>query len=82
MPELKQEPLDSRCEINVGTFLTPKMAADILTVSAKTLANWRVNGFGPKFVKLGSRVAYPVPELVQFIESRICSSTSQELGGR
>ncbi|RWO81096.1 MAG: DNA-binding protein [Mesorhizobium sp.] len=55
------------------------MAADILTISTKTMANWRVRGFGPKFVKLGSRVAYPVPEFVKFIDSRTCASTSQKL---
>lgn len=79
MPEFEQQRLDKSSGVNVA-LLTPKMAADILTISTKTMANWRVRGFGPKFVKLGSRVAYPVPEFVKFIDSRTCSSTSQNLG--
>lgn len=32
-------------------------------VTVGTLANWRAQGKGPGFVKLGSRVRYPVSQL-------------------
>lgn len=32
-------------------------------VGTGTLANWRVQGKGPAFVKLGSKVLYPIDEL-------------------
>lgn len=35
-------------------------------VGTGTLANWRVQGKGPAFVKLGSKVLYPVEELDQW----------------
>lgn len=39
-------------------FLTPAAVADALGLTVKTLANWRSNGEGPSFVKIGSRVRY------------------------
>ena len=33
--------------------LTPQEAARLIGVAAKTLANWRCQGFGPPFVKFG-----------------------------
>lgn len=41
-------------------------ASRILRVSPQTLANWRVIGKGPKFVKKGVYVFYPEDEIVAF----------------
>jgi len=42
---------------------TPEEVAEILKVSRVTLTRWRKEGFGPKFIRLGtkkwSRVRYP-----------------------
>lgn len=35
-------------------------------ISPKTLANWRVKGSGPRFVKIGGRIAYPVGAVLEF----------------
>lgn len=41
-----------------------------------TLANWRVSGFGPRFIKLGSQVRYPLPEVEKWELSLIQKSTA------
>lgn len=45
---------------NRTVLLTPKQMADRLGVREKTLANKRSAKTGPKFVKQGGRVRYPV----------------------
>lgn len=46
--------------------LTPKEAADRLRLAVITLAHWRVAGTGPRFIKLGRKVLYPIAELEAF----------------
>jgi hypothetical protein len=41
-------------------FLTPEAMAERMRVTVKTLANLRANGGGPKYVKVGRKVRYPV----------------------
>lgn len=36
------------------------------TVAKKTLANWRVQGRGPKFVKAGKAVLYPLSAVEKY----------------
>ncbi len=43
--------------------LTPTEAAEWLGVAPHTLANWRVQGRGPAFVRDGRYVAYPIEDL-------------------
>lgn len=47
-------------------YLTPAEAAAHLRVSAKTLANWRSNGTGPTYKKVGSRVVYDRPVVMDY----------------
>lgn len=54
--------------LNVSTAA----AARMLGVAKHTLENWRADGKGPRYVKLGSRVLYPVDELRAFTQSRTC----------
>ncbi|MGQ9663142.1 MAG: helix-turn-helix transcriptional regulator [Kiritimatiellia bacterium] len=35
--------------------ITPREAATLLRISPSTLAHWRVRGFGPLYLKYGSR---------------------------
>ncbi len=42
-------------------------AADYLGLSPITLADWRVQGRGPKYVKLGRRVKYDIADLDAYI---------------
>lgn len=57
--------------------LTPKETAERLRMTIGTLANWRVRGDGPRFVKLGRKVLYPLPEIEAFEARQIRSSTAQ-----
>lgn len=56
--------------------LLPKEAADRLRVSTGTLANWRVQGEGPRWMKFGRRVLYPEREIEAFEERSLRSNTT------
>ena len=62
------------------TLLAVADAAAFLGLSVKTLANWRVSGAGPQFIKLGSRVLYNRADLEAFLAENTVSSTSQRAG--
>jgi predicted DNA-binding transcriptional regulator AlpA len=57
--------------------LDRNQAAEYLGLSRKTLDNWRTTGRGPRFLKLGSRVLYPVAELDAFKTAHLRTSTSE-----
>jgi hypothetical protein len=48
-------------------FQTTEQAAATLRLKPKTLHNWRSQGRGPTFVKLGSRVFYPTHDLEAYV---------------
>ena len=52
--------------VAVPTFLTSKEVADRWRLSDQTLANWRSAGKGPPFIRVGSRVLYPVEGIHAF----------------
>lgn len=45
-------------------------------ISTRTLANWRSQGKGPKFLKLQGKVLYPLDEIVAWENNSRYSSTS------
>lgn len=47
----------------MGLNLRPKEAAARIGVSHNTLANWRVSGEGPRYLKFGRMVLYPEAEI-------------------
>lgn len=63
--------------LNEDPLLRPPEAARYLGLSASTLAKKRLDGSGPRFCKITSRlVAYRMSELCSFVENRMRSSTS------
>jgi excisionase family DNA binding protein len=52
-----------------GTLLTESEVAARLRVSLACLRRWRLERRGPRFLKVGSRVRYPVEELDRWIEA-------------
>lgn len=42
-------------------------AAEILSISARTLQNWRCRGGGPAFIRLGRSVRYRAEDLQEFV---------------
>jgi len=59
-------------------LLTTKQAAQILGVSIAFLERDRWAGARVPFIKIGARaVRYRLSDLLAYIESRLCQSTSQ-----
>jgi excisionase family DNA binding protein len=53
-------------------LLTPDEAADFLSLSTETLAQWRSQRRGPNYIKLEGRlVRYRTAELERYLEERI-----------
>jgi len=50
-------------------YLTSKEAAELLRTKVGTLANKRVKGEGPPFVKFGSKVLYEAEALTAWLKA-------------
>ena len=59
------------------TVLRTADAAKHLGLSASTLNKWRVDGRGPRFVKLGRSVCYRPVDLDAWLAEQVRSSTSE-----
>lgn len=59
------------------TVLRTADAAKHLGLSASTLNKWRVDGRGPRFVKLGRSVCYRLTDLDSWLAEHVRSSTSE-----
>lgn len=56
--------------LSPGDLVDEREAATILSASVQTLRNWRWNGKGPRFRKIGARlVRYHRADLLAFIEA-------------
>jgi len=55
MPEPAKEP--------EYEYLTPKDVSERFNVSTKTLANWRSQGKGPAYFKLGNKIKYSIEKV-------------------
>lgn len=57
--------------------LKTEEAAAFLKVKPATLEQWRWNGKGPQFIKMGRSVRYRKFDLDAFIEARVFGSTTE-----
>jgi predicted DNA-binding transcriptional regulator AlpA len=57
-------------------LLTEHEVANLLTLSIKTVRNWRLSGFGPPHLKLGRLVRYRVSDVKAWLKTRERTSTS------
>jgi len=59
-------------------LLSTKEAVDYFDgkIKRQTLNNWRTQGRGPKFLRIGGKVLYPIDELDRFKSDSLYSSTS------
>ena len=57
--------------------LTTPEAAAYLSIQPATLEQWRWNGRGPRFVKIGRSVRYRISDLDEFLNARVFSSTTE-----
>lgn len=80
MPKLKQYDLkDSNCDPNDTQLFTTKDLAQKLNMCVTTLQRLRIRGGGPRFIKLTSnrtKVLYDWKDVVAYLESHKCTSTS------
>lgn len=60
-----------------NTYMRPNQLAKELTVSIQTLARWRVEGNGPRFMKAGQRVLYAVDDVNDWLAKSSRQSTSE-----
>jgi len=66
-------------DIGEGLGLTPAETASVLRVKKNTLAFWRCKRTdGPPFIKVGSRVLYPIEPLRQWLEANTARSTFEK----
>ena len=56
----------------MSKLLTPEQLVERWSglVTIKTLANWRHIGEGPKYTKLGGKVAYPLDDVELYEKNR------------
>jgi predicted DNA-binding transcriptional regulator AlpA len=59
-------------------LLSTPQAAAFCNLSPRTLEKHRVNGGGPRFIKLGRSVKYTVEDLVEWITENRRRSTSDD----
>jgi predicted DNA-binding transcriptional regulator AlpA len=59
------------------SHLTPLELADRFQVNDGTLANWRSTGEGPRFIKVGKLVRYPMAEVEAWEKNQLKSNTGQ-----
>jgi len=63
-------------------YLTAAEAARYLRLAAGTLANRRVEGDGPPFMRLGTKIVYSSRDLDSWASARRCLRTAKrEAGG-
>jgi hypothetical protein len=62
-------------------YLNEKQAAQYLTISPRTLQEYRLKGGGPRFVKVGRRkLAYDIHDLIAYMDANKRCSTSDNRG--
>ena len=52
------------------TLLTPEQTASYLGTAPQTLANWRVVGRGPKYVRVGKLIRYRLADIDNWLTSQ------------
>lgn len=59
------------------TYLTPAQLAERYEgrISVRTMANWRYQGVGPQFTRVGGRILYPEDKLVEWEAKNTVSHT-------
>lgn len=58
--------------------LKPDEVALRLRTTTGTLSNWRMQGRGPKYIKLGRKVLYPLREVEAFEARHTVANTSMQ----
>lgn len=75
------EQTNNNCTTTTPSAPSPNLktedAAKFLNVQPATLEQWRWNGRGPRFCKIGRSCRYRLADLEAFLEERVFSSTTE-----
>lgn len=58
-------------------LLRARSLAQQLCVTEGTLAKWRLQGHGPRFIRVGRRIAYDPADVAAWLDARRVTSTSE-----
>lgn len=64
------------------SLLTQAETSTLLRINVRTLERWRIDGSGPRFVKLGRQVLYERDELAEHIRRNRREFTGDKTGGK
>ena len=57
-------------------LLTTNEVARLLRVNPSTVRRWRLDGVGPRHIKIGGVYRYPRPLLAEWIDQRVRASVA------
>jgi hypothetical protein len=63
-------------------MLTAIQFSQQISVANSTLARWRLEGKGPRFLRAGRRILYDPKDIFAWLEANKRQSTSEIVGGR
>ena len=76
-----KESTENTISVDPERLMTETEAAPFLGVTRRALQQWRLNGKGPKYVKISQRcIRYRRIELIKWSEERLQSNTSERMG--
>lgn len=64
-------------KIELPDVMTERQASQYMQISEKTLTKWRIQGIGPRFVKIGGLIRYRKLAIDDFLKSKEFNSTSE-----
>ena len=70
---IKLAPLPAEADTLIPAYQAP----NYLGIARQTLARWRTEGQGPRFVKLGRLVHYRVGDLREWINGQVRQNTAK-----
>lgn len=68
MAERASHPVEPRPLNEMAPLLSPEQVSDYLGVPLGTLANWRYQGRGPTYLRVGRHVRYRAQDVTQWID--------------
>ena len=63
--------------IDLDILLREQEAADLLSLSVRTLQSWRIRMAGPPFVQVGRAVRYRRRDLIAWIDANTCGGAAE-----
>ena len=79
MPKTSSARLQTQPVRNPDDLISSNELADVLKVSLRLPESWRLQGVGPKYIRVGGRrVLYRWGDVTEYLNSRRFNSTSEE----